>query len=168
MVMSSFRIRPHFKQIVEWDVDSAQEQLVGKLCSAGGRCVVLNFPGYVTLRVPDGAQHFWSPQLTLSLEPTEDGRTLIQGHYGPNTNVWSLYLYGYLLTGTMGIFAAMFGISQWIAGTRPWALWILGGLIGCALVFYLMAQLGQKLGARQTFELHQEFESAIGRTVEIH
>jgi hypothetical protein len=166
--MSSFRIRPHFRQTVDWEVEKAQEQLVGRLKKEGGRCVVLNFPGYVTLRVPDRDQHFWSPQLTLSLEPTDDGRTMIQGIYGPNTNVWAMYLYGYLLVGTMGIFAAMFGVSQWLAGTQPWALWILAGLLFCALAFYLMAQLGQKLGARQTFELHQEFESAIGRTVEIH
>jgi cell division protein FtsW (lipid II flippase) len=79
-----------------------------------------------------------------------------------------MYLYGYLLVGTAGIFAAMFGISQWLAGTRPWAFWILAALVFCALVLYIMAQFGQKLGARQTFLLHQEFESAIGRTVDIH
>ena len=62
----------------------------------------------------------------------------------------------------------MFGISQWLAGTKPWALWILAPLACCALAFYLMAQFGQKLGARQTFQLHQEFESALGRTVDIH
>jgi len=166
--MSGFRIRPHFRQTVDWGVEVAQDHLVSRLHKEGGRCVVLNFPGYVTLRIPDQDQHFWSPQLSLSLEPTEDGRTLIQGIYGPNTNVWSIFLYGYLLVGTMGLFAGVFGFSQWIIGNRPWGLWILGFLLGCAALLYLVAQLGQKLGARQTFELHQEFESAIGRTVDIH
>jgi hypothetical protein len=30
-----------------------------------------------------------------------------------------------------------------------------------------MAQFGQKLGAQQTFQLHQELEAAIGRSVRI-
>jgi hypothetical protein len=33
---------------------------------------------------------------------------------------------------------------------------------------YLLAQFGQKLGALQTFRLHQIYEAAMGRTVEIH
>jgi hypothetical protein len=166
--MSSFRIRPHFREIVDWNVESAQEELVGRLRQEGRRCVVMSFPGYVTLRIPDRDQHFWSPQLTISLEAAGEGHTSLEGIYGPNTNVWSMYLYGYLLVGTAAIFAAVFGISQWLAGTRPWVLWILAGLLFCALVLYLMAQFGQKLGARQTFQLHQELESAIGRPVEIH
>jgi hypothetical protein len=166
--MSSFRIRPHFRETVDWDVETAQDQLVNRLRREDSRCVVLSFPGYVTLRIPDRDQHFWSPQLTVSLEAAEDGQTRLEGIYGPNTSVWSMYLYGYLLVGTAGIFAAMFGISQWLADTRPWALWILAALGFCALVLYIMAQFGQKLGARQTFLLHQEFESAIGRTVDIH
>jgi hypothetical protein len=31
-----------------------------------------------------------------------------------------------------------------------------------------VAQFGQKLGAWQTFLLHQAYESAIGQSVEIH
>ena len=166
--MSSFRIRPHFRETVDWNFGSAQEELVARLRQDGSRCVVMSFPGYVTLRIPDRDQHFWSPQLTVSLEETEGGGTRLEGIYGPNTNVWSMYLYGYLLVGTAGVFAAVFGISQWLAGTRPWVLWILAGLLCCALGLYLMAQFGQKLAARQTFLLHQELESALGRPVEIH
>lgn len=166
--MSSFRIRPHFEETVEWDVETAQQRLLDGLRQKGARCKVMDFPGYVTLRIPDQEQHFWSPQLTISLEPTDDGRTRLEGTYGPNTSVWSMYLYGYLLVGTASLFAAVFGLSQWLAGTRAWGLWILAGLATCAAGFYLVAQFGQKLGARQTFQLHQELEAAVGRTVDIH
>lgn len=166
--MSSFRIRPHFRETVDWDIATAQDQLVSRLRDGGGRCVVMSFPGYVTLRIPDREQHFWSPQLTVSLEPSEGGGTRMEGTYGPNTNVWSMYLYGYLLVGTAGVFALVFGISQWLAGTRPWVLWVLAGLIGLAIGFYLLAQFGQKLAARQTFLLHRELETALGREVEMY
>jgi hypothetical protein len=32
---------------------------------------------------------------------------------------------------------------------------------------YLTAQFGQKIGAQQTFLLHQIYESAVGQSVEI-
>jgi hypothetical protein len=39
---------------------------------------------------------------------------------------------------------------------------------GVALALYFMAQLGQKLGAQQTFLLHQEIETALGQPITIH
>ena len=36
-----------------------------------------------------------------------------------------------------------------------------------ACLLYLAAQLGQKLGAWQTFQLHQAYQAAIGRPTEI-
>lgn len=49
----------------------------------------------------------------------------------------------------------------------PWGLWIFGGMVAVAVGLYVSAQFGQKLGARQTFLLHQIYESAMGATVEI-
>jgi hypothetical protein len=42
--MSSFRIRPHFRETVDWDVETAQDQLVNRLRREDSRCVVLSFP----------------------------------------------------------------------------------------------------------------------------
>jgi hypothetical protein len=36
-----------------------------------------------------------------------------------------------------------------------------------ALLLYVGAQLGQKLGAWQTFQLHQAYQTAVGRPAEI-
>lgn len=168
--MSSFRVRPRFTQIVDLDIATVQEKIVNHITQSQsqGRCEVKNFAGYISLRIPEKDQHFWSPQLTLSLYPAEKDKTRIQGIYGPNTNVWSLFLYGYLLAGSLGTFAGIFGFCQWMIGTKPWGLWILGGMIAVAVALYLTAQLGQKLGAWQTFLLHQAYESAIGHAAEIH
>jgi len=165
--MSSFRIRPHIRQTMDQDMATVQETLAGRLRRPEARCDVKDFHGYLSLHIPDQDQHFWSPQLTLSLEESDDGQTIIQGVYGPNTNVWSLFLYGYLMVGTLGLFAAVLGFSQWLIGKQPWGLWILGALLAVAAGLYLVAQFGQKLGARQTFLLHQEFEAAVGGPVEI-
>jgi len=166
--MSSFGIRPHFSQRLDLAVDEAQVRIIREVERGPDCCEIKSLPGYICLRIPEHERHFWSPRLTLSLEPSEDGKTRIDGIYGPNANVWSLFLYGYLLSGTFGLFSGIFGFVQRTLGQYPWALWIFGLMLLIAIGLYLLAQFGQKLGALQTFRLHQIHEAAMGRTVEIH
>ena len=166
--MSSFRIRPVFSQTLDLGRAEVQERIVRAVeTEGGGRFEVKNFPNFVCLRIREKDRHFWSPRLNLSIEETADGTTRIEGTYGPNANVWGLFLYGYLLIGTLGTFAGVFGFVQWMIGMRPWGLWILGGLGFLAAALYFTAQFGQKLGARQMFMIHQAYEAAIGTMVEI-
>jgi hypothetical protein len=166
--MSSFRIRPVFSQVVDFAPDEVRARIVHTVeQDGGGRFEVKNFPNFVCLRIREADRHFWSPRLNLSIEETASGHARIEGTYGPNANVWGLFLYGYLLIGTMGIFVGVFGFAQWMIGMQPWGLWILGGLMVLAAALYLTAQFGQKLGARQMFMIHQAYESAIGTMVDI-
>ena len=166
--MSSFGIRPHFSQTLELGVEDAQARILRDVERGDDRCEVKDFPGYICLRIPEQDRHFWSPRLTLSLEKVDEGSTRIEGIYGPNANVWSIFLYGYLLSGTFGLFSGIFGFVQRTLGQYPWALWICGAMLLIGIGLYLLAQFGQKLGALQTFRLHQIYEAAMGRTVEIH
>lgn len=153
-------------------MESVQAEIVRhveeeKARPGGDRVEVKKFPGYVTLRIPEEDQHFWSPLLHLSLEPLGESKTVISGIYGPNANVWSIFLYGYLFFGTLSLFAGLLGISQWIVGVSSWGLYAFAGLIAAVIGLYFLAQFGQKLAARQTYLLHLTYEAAIGRSVEI-
>ena len=59
------------------------------------------------------------------------------------------------------------GFAQRALGYYPWGLWVLGGMMLLAALLYLFAQLGQKLGAWQTFQLHQAYQTAMGRPIEV-
>lgn len=166
--MSSLRIRPTFSQTIPLGIADVQQRIVHAVeADPIGRFEVKNFPNFICLRIREQDRHFWTPRLTLSIEETDDGHTRIEGIYGPNANVWSLYLYGYLITGSFGIFAACLGYAQWIMDKHPWGLWILTGLGIIAISLYVSAQFGQKLGAQQMFMIHQAYESAIGTMVEV-
>lgn len=117
--MTSLHIRPRFRQTVDQAPDSLQEHLRARLEQEAGSCEVRCFPQFISLRIPVKDQHFWSPQLNLSLEPTEDGKTLVEGIYGPNPNVWSLFLYGYFLLGFLAVVAAVVGVSQCLVDGSP-------------------------------------------------
>lgn len=165
--MSSFGIRPGFTQLLNLSVEEVRSRIVEEVESEPGRCEVKSFPGFVCLRIPENERHFWSPRLNLSLDVTEEGTTKIQGTYGPNANMWGLFLYGFLAIGTLTMISGVLGFCQWKIGHQPWGLWIFFGVLGLGIGLYLLAQFGQKMGAQQTFRLHQIYEAAIGTMVEI-
>jgi hypothetical protein len=149
------------------DVEAARELIVSHARLHSARCDVKSFPGYVTLFVVEKDTHYWSPRLSLSLESEGEGKTRIDGTYGPSTNVWSGFLYGYMLVGSIGVFSGLLGACQYWLNMQAWGLWITTAMLLIAVWMYLSAQFGQKFGAQQTFLLHQIYEEAVGQSVEI-
>ena len=166
--MSSFRVRPRFTHTVSLDPEATQSAILEHITPDNHRCEVKSFPGYLCIRIPEEQRHFWSPRLTLSLDPADDNKTRIEGVYGPNANVWALFLYGYLIFGSIALFSGCLGLAQVMIDHSAWGLWIFWPSMAAIVALYITAQFGQKLGAAQTFQLHQAYESAIGKTVEIH
>lgn len=160
-------MRPRFSHILESGVEEARQHIVGNIESEGARCEVKSFPGFICLRVPEDERRLWSPRLNVSLEPGENGGTILHGTYGPTANLWSLLLYAGLIAGSLALFSGILGYCQWSIGMVPWGLWIFGVMLAFLAGLYIAAQFGQKLGARQTFLLHHIYETAVGGTVEI-
>ena len=164
--MTSFRLRPRFRHLtplppvnieslINTQLKADQSPIVGR---AGG--------GFVVLKIKPEERHYWSPQLQLTLEPTTDG-TLIYGLYGPNPTVWSMFFLGYGAIGILALFISIIGFSRKALGMEApvlWWLWLLGAI---ALTLYIIAQLGQKRGAEQTFTLHHFYEEVIHEKVHI-
>jgi len=166
--MSSFRVRPLFEHTVDLSPDQARTHLLRSFTADTSHFEVRDFPGFIGLHVAEKERRYWSPRLFLVLDPTPEGTTRIHGTYGPEIEVWSVFVYGYLITGLIGTFAGILGFAQMFIATTPWGLWVTGTAAAIAALLYVGAQFGQKLGAWQTFQLHQAYESAIGRPTEIH
>ena len=165
--MSSFRLRPSFTHLIDLDIEAARERIVQGAREHSDRCSVKSFPSFVSLHVLEKDSHYWSPWLSLGLHPEGENRTRVVGIYGPSTNVWSAFLYGYMLAGTAALFSGMHGACQAWLGMQPWGLWIFTTLLLIMIGMYVFAQLGQKIGAQQTFQLHQIYEEAVAESVEI-
>lgn len=158
--LNSFRVRPRFRARVAAEPGLAQQRVLDALADLPEGVELRPFPGLVGLHITDELRHTWSPRLLLHFEPQADGSTIIEGVYGPEAEVWSIFLYGYFLTGMLGIFSLILGCAQVFVASTPWAFWVTGALAGLAAALYLAAQLGQKLGAWQTFQLHQAWAGA--------
>ncbi len=158
--LSSFRVRPRFRVRVRASVTDVQATLQAALATQDKGLEVRAFPGLIGLHLAEETRHRWSPRLMLNLEPAADGTTWIEGVYGPEPEVWSVFLYGYLCSGMAGVFSGILGGAQLFTGGHAWAFFITGiaALIGGGL--YVAAQLGQKLGAGDTLRLHRAWETA--------
>ena len=164
--MSRLGIRPRFEQDVDLDPDAAQKKISAYFGKELSNFEVKSFPHFLCLRLPEEDRHYWSPRLNLSFY--EEGETTrIEGIYGPNANVWGMFLYGYIFLGFLAIITGVLGISQWVIGTPPRGLWFFGLAMMGVVLLYLFARLGRRLGARQTIRLHHAYQKAIGQTVSI-
>jgi hypothetical protein len=121
---------------------------------------------HITIRVNKSHRHFWSPQLSILMyrEP-EDTETRLVGVYGPMPNVWTMFTLAYLAIGVLIVFISIIGFSQKALGHESSILYALPILGLIAVSMYIISQMGQKLGAAQTYAIHYFFEEAIGESV---
>lgn len=168
--MTSFRVRPRFRRETAESPKELSERIVSEAKQQQAPFTVSFIPGlhmHIVLKIPQAERHYWSPQLSLTLETQEDGSTLIRGLYGPAPSVWTLFTFGYAVISVLGFFAFALGFSQWSLGMSAPILWALPILSVFALGLYILAQLGQKMGAAQTYKLHYFFENLLQEHIQI-
>lgn len=159
--LSSFKVRPRFSHTVAGSVADTRARLLAALAERSAELEVKAFPDFIGVHIAAPARQTWSPRLFLQLEAVDPETTRIEGIYGPEIEVWSIFLYGYMITAVLGSISATYGLAQVLIKETPWAFEVTGAMGIAALVLYLGAQMGQKLGAAQTFQLHQAYQEAI-------
>lgn len=155
--MSAIEIRPRFQQSVpipQPEVLQRFEQALEQASGLEGSII----DHHVVLRIPVDQQHYWSPQLSLTLEEEETG-TLIRGLFGPRSSVWLMFVFMYSSIGVISLFIAITGFSQLSLGMPAPALWALPVAALLALGLYLVAKTGERLG-REEMHLLKNFMDA--------
>jgi hypothetical protein len=163
--MTSIRIRPRFKYHSLLSTTEIQERIRASLMHED-RCTVTTRTDYIIIQIKPQYYHYWSPQLTLSLEPSEEG-TLVRGLYGPSPSIWLLFTFGYALIGFVAMIVIIIGTSRWSLGMDAPILWLLPLLVGSAIGIYILGQIGQKLGAEQLYIIHHFLENALEERVQV-
>lgn len=167
--MTSIRIRPRFQERISRSPESLMQLFEQQLMDSERRCVGTIIPdNHVLIKINPSERHFWSPQLWLTFDTEPNGNTLLRGLYGPSPSVWTLFVFGYGALGVAALFIAMAGLAQLNLDMPAPILWALPVIALLALGIYITAQIGQKLGAQQTFELHHFLETTLEEKISIH
>lgn len=167
-IMSSFRLRPRFKHETERDFEAIRKIVEHENETLNASCKLDIRRGHISVKIREEERHFWSPQLDLMIEKEEgEEKTIIRGHYGPNPNTWALFTYGYVILSILFVFVGIWGLSKFTLDKPAPELWLLLVISAIALVLYLIAQFGQKIGAEQMYKLHFFYQKAIGEKIRI-
>lgn len=160
--LSSFRVRPRFSETVPTHRDETRRLILASLArEPSGTFELRPFDEFIGIHIAEQDRRYYSPRLMLSLYDWPEGGTLVEGTFGPEIEVWSIFLYGYIGAGMLGALSAIYGGAQLFIDQEPAAFYVTGAMATIACALYLAAQLGQKFAAHQTFKLHDAYERAI-------
>jgi len=166
--MSSFRIRPRFKEELSQTVDQFKI-LLSQALENTDEFTGLVSDNYCVIKIPNADRHYWSPQLTISIEEDfeDKSKITVRGLYGPKPSVWAIFFMGYAALGVLALFAGVFGLSQIMLEKPAPILWAIPVMAVIAIVLYLVAQGGQKVGAEQMYRIHHFYEDLIKHKIHI-
>ncbi|MBO3699782.1 hypothetical protein [Roseivirga sp. E12] len=162
--MSSLRIRPRFKEEIPGNPEVFRTR-IQEAIDTENEFTGLVSDQYCVIKIRPEERHYWSPQLTLTLEETSEDNLEVRGLYGPKPSVWAVFFMSYAALGVLSLFAGVFGLSQLMLDKPAPILWAIPVMGAIALGLYLIAQAGQKVGAEQMFRIHHFYEQVIKHRV---
>ena len=154
--------RPRFRFVVSLTIDDISQRLRAAVEAPNASFAGKVLRDFSVLRVLPGAQHFWSPELTLQLQTAEEGGTLIRGLFGPRPAVWTGFACFHIFGIFISLMALLFGLSQWSLGMQPFGFWLLPIPVILTISAFVTALIGQRLGEEQMRELRQFLDEIVG------
>ncbi len=165
--MDSFKnplphVRPRFKIITPRSEADITASFKAQLAKSTSGCTASINPGFISVFIPKAAQHYWSPQLSMTIESSEEGQ-VIRGLYGPRPTIWTMFVFFYFLIGLLLVFISIIGFSNRSLGLPAGILWGVPVLLLLFLSLYAVSRFGERLG-RDQLQLLQDF---AGEALEI-
>ena len=103
-----------------------------------------------------------SPQLHIEFEEMEDGKTAVNGLFGPDPVLWTMFMFLHFIVGGTFIIFSLICYSKWRLNQNfNFDLTIMLSMIACWAALYLFARLNRKKGIPQMYELEEIINKII-------
>ena len=158
---AEYHVRPRFQVEVPDDLETITSRIRTGLKQDDAPCQGKINKDFVTLQLHPEEQHFWSPQLTLSIEKTPEG-SLLRGLYGPRPTVWTMFVFFYTAIGFSALIILIVGLTNRMFDEPSNILWWIPVLLVVFVSLYWVAWQGQKLSHDQMVKLHRFLEDTVG------
>lgn len=145
-------LRPRF----QLNLPQSKEGLLASFEKATEKTfVVKRLDDHVFIKFNSERIHFWSPQLHLEINDTEDGNSKLYGLFGPNPTLWTFFMFLHFGVATIFIILGIWAYSS-ASLNRPYvlqvSLMVLMVIIWLAL--YAFGRAGKHKGKPQMHELY--------------
>jgi hypothetical protein len=145
MSSNLLEVRLRFKKLVSDTPEQLVESVKQLLAQHQDKIVGRITHNHIRVRIVEENRHFWSPELSISLEETGLG-TEIRGLYGPKPDVWLGYMFTYFFLGFVTMVVSVIGFSRYNLGLSSYILWVVPFILGGVIVLWITSRAGQKLG----------------------
>jgi hypothetical protein len=159
--MSAIEVRPRFKLLSSLKPEELVNKLSEQVKKEDCPCKAKILPHFASIRMDETYQHFWSPQMNIHFEDHEEG-SYIRGMYGPNSNVWTFFMFLYGAVGFMFLLGMFFGVPRYMLGLTSNLLWLMPAALILFIMIFIMAKIGQNLGNDQREILRDYLIDALG------
>lgn len=114
------------------------------------------------LTIVPAKRHFWSPHLDVQLDEPADGGTRLSGTFGPQPELWVVFIGVQFLFALLSLAAGIWVISSWMVGHELlFPVAILGLMLFGGGFSYGAAYVGQGFGSEQMYELRSFLDAAL-------
>lgn len=163
--MSRPRMRPLLRAHVNLPRAELMARLVRALEAPGAPVVGQHSIRQLILQLPPGQRRFFSPTLDLNL--IDDGEAVqLCGRYGPQPDIWGLFLGLYAVSLFSTLAGLVLGSSQALLDLPPWGLLVALGSAAFGGLLYLGSFVGQRLSAHQMHVLGDFLAEAAGAPIQ--
>lgn len=146
-------IRPRFKLHITLEAKEALDYIktsIDEDKTVHGNIVM----GHARLSIPADDRHYWSPELDVGIEKSEEGEgSMVRCLVGPKQSVWVMLMFFYSTVGIYTLFALMIGLSNWSLDKPATILWTVPLGLAIMPTIYFAAQSGQRKGRDQMLHL---------------
>lgn len=104
----------------------------------------------------------YSPQLHLELEKMEDGNTAINGLFGPDPVLWTMFIFLHFVVAGIFIIFGLIAYSKWYLHQKfSTDLIIMSAMVVARFTLYYIARRNRKKGIPQMIELEELLDKII-------
>tara|TARA_R110002049_G_scaffold139149_2_gene299701 strand:+ start:20533 stop:21036 length:504 start_codon:yes stop_codon:yes gene_type:complete len=117
--------------------------------------VLSRIDNHVFIKFPKKNQHFWSPQLHLEINEDGENKAIVNGLFGPNPTVWTLFMFLHFIVA--GLF---FGFGIWtytnitLINNYTIQLFLTFLMIIIWFVLYFAGRIGRSKGMQEMHQLN--------------
>lgn len=127
--------------------------------------VINRIDNHVFIKYPKKEQQFWTPQLHLEIDNINNKTSILNGLFGPNPTVWTLFMFLHFIVATLFIGFSIWAYSNWKLNTNfsvQIAIMLLMIIIWFAL--YFAGIIGKASSKTNMYALHDFMHKILSET----
>jgi hypothetical protein len=156
------RLRLRFYKDVDASVSELQEKFREHRDSLPEDYVVKVNDEHIWFHFKGAKKHYWSPHLHLELESNEDNTTHIRGLFGPDSTLWTMFMFLHFVVAGIFIIFGMIAYSNYtLKAPLMMDVIIMFIMVIVWFLLYVIARQIREKGHDQMNELEQVFLKII-------